>query len=223
MKRKKYARKVKKILKTYFPILVKCKKVPILIDKNIIEVEDIQSLVNAQMEVRKPILYFEEEKSVTFMLLDGEETLVYIIKQDENDENQVEKMVQSNSENKNIFIRRLIKKLESFLANDEKEVPILDCPQLYTEPGNNELEQKTIKELRKIAKENGIESVSKKTKNELINLITEKQSQDNEKLENNNENSKADNEELEIGNEISEIDNIEAEIDEVDSEENASA
>ena len=56
---KGYERKIHKILKTYNSILVKCKNIPILSDKNIVIVEDIGSMVNAQIETIKPILYFQ--------------------------------------------------------------------------------------------------------------------------------------------------------------------
>ena len=64
----KYEKKVNKILKTYNSIMVKCRNIPILPDKNIIIVDDINSMINTQIETRKPILYYQEDNSISFMI-----------------------------------------------------------------------------------------------------------------------------------------------------------
>ena len=55
-----YDKKVNKILKTYNSILAKSRNIPISPDKNIIVVDDINSMVNTQIETRKPIIYYQE-------------------------------------------------------------------------------------------------------------------------------------------------------------------
>ena len=62
----KYEKKVNKILKTYNSIMVKCRNIPILPDKNIIIVDDINSMINTQIETRKPILYYQEENFLIY-------------------------------------------------------------------------------------------------------------------------------------------------------------
>ena len=73
-----YEKKVHKILKTYDSVLVRCKNIPIQIDKNVVMVSSIEGMVNAQIETRKPILYYKEDDSMSFILLDGTEIYVYI-------------------------------------------------------------------------------------------------------------------------------------------------
>ena len=79
-----YQSKVRKILKTYDSILVKSKNLPKLDEKNIIKVDSIEDLVDAQMEIRKPIYYQQQEQSCSFVLLDHSEACIYIIKLNEN-------------------------------------------------------------------------------------------------------------------------------------------
>lgn len=76
-----YKSKLRQILKTYDAILVKSKNIPKIHEKNIIRVESIEDLVDAQMEIRKPIYYFEQTQSCSFVLLDNTEACIYIIKQ----------------------------------------------------------------------------------------------------------------------------------------------
>lgn len=75
-----YESKIKQILRTYDAVLVKCSKFPNIKDKNIIMVEDIEDLIDAQLEIRKPIYYMKQTESCSFLLLDNNEVLVLILK-----------------------------------------------------------------------------------------------------------------------------------------------
>lgn len=112
-----YDKKVNKILKTYDSILVKCKNIPIVSDKNIIMIDSIEGMINAQIETRKPILYFKEDDSVSFMLLDGNETYVYIVKANEGKVNAVEQQINNIEMVKNTFVRDILSKIEKMLVN----------------------------------------------------------------------------------------------------------
>lgn len=79
-----YKSKVSKILRTYDSILVKSKNIPKLEEKNIIRVDTIEDLVDAQMELRKPIYYQEQVESCSFILLDNDEACIFILKSNEN-------------------------------------------------------------------------------------------------------------------------------------------
>ena len=61
---------IKDILKTFDSILVKSSEVPNLDNRNIIEVENIDDLIDAQLEIRKPICYLKQTESCSFVLLD---------------------------------------------------------------------------------------------------------------------------------------------------------
>lgn len=112
---KKYYRKIRKILKTYNSILVKCKSIPKLVDKNIVMVESMDGMINAQIETRKPILYFMENESVSFMLLDGTETYIHIVKMHEGVESEVEHIINNMENAKNTFVKEILSNLEKIL------------------------------------------------------------------------------------------------------------
>lgn len=78
-----YKSELNKVLKIYDSILVKCTKIPDLTDKNIIETTNMEDLVDAQVELRKPIYYKDEKDSCAFLVMDNKEVCVFILKQRE--------------------------------------------------------------------------------------------------------------------------------------------
>lgn len=80
----KYRSKLRKILKSYDAILVQSYNFPKLSGKNIIRITNFEDLIDAQMELRKPIYYMiEGEDSCSFVLLDNTEACIYILKENE--------------------------------------------------------------------------------------------------------------------------------------------
>lgn len=75
-----YRSKLRQILRTYDSILVKSKNLPKLDNFNIIRVDTIEDLVDAQMEIRKPIYYQEQVESCAFVLLDNMTACFYTLK-----------------------------------------------------------------------------------------------------------------------------------------------
>lgn len=75
-----YKSKLRQILRTYDSILVKSKNLPKLDNLNIIRVDTIEDLVDAQMEIRKPIYYQEQTESCAFVLLDNMTACFYTLK-----------------------------------------------------------------------------------------------------------------------------------------------
>lgn len=113
-----YEKKVRKILRTYNSILVKCKNIPLLTDKNIIMIDNIDSMINAQVEIRKPILYFQEDTSIAFMLLDGTEAYIYIVKLSDNVQSKVEQIIENLNLAKNTFVKEMLSRIEKMLLNE---------------------------------------------------------------------------------------------------------
>lgn len=187
---KEYEKKTHKILKTYNSILVKCKNIPLLSDKNIIMVETIEGMVNTQIEIRKPILYFQEEESISFLLLDGTETYVYIIKVHEEIENTVEKMIHHFEHARNTFLKEILAKMEKMLLTGtigkeetiEKELIDSELKYLESRKEENNSKEENIKEnhvkVKSIkednSKENRIKEDSLKVKNIQENNTKEK-------------------------------------------------
>lgn len=75
-----YKNELKRILNTYDSILVKSNTLPDMRNHNIIKVATMEDLVYAQMVIKKPIYFYEEEKNCSFVLLDEKEVCVYILK-----------------------------------------------------------------------------------------------------------------------------------------------
>ena len=80
---KKYNYLLKKVLKIYNPVLVETKNFPDIKNKSILKVGDMDDLVNAQYEIKKPIYYIKSEDYTVFYILDNDVILVNFIKKDE--------------------------------------------------------------------------------------------------------------------------------------------
>ena len=80
-----YRNKLRRVINTYDSILVKSEKLPELTDHSIIRVASMEDLVYAQMVIKKPIYFYEEEKSCSFVLIDDKEICVYILKANTDD------------------------------------------------------------------------------------------------------------------------------------------
>ena len=97
-----YKSKLKKALKNYDAILVESQRFPELKGKNIIRVTNMDDLIDAQIEIRKPIYYMiENETSCSFVLLDTNEACVYILKQNEEIVSPLEQIIDEIEKKKN--------------------------------------------------------------------------------------------------------------------------
>ena len=173
---KNYDKKIHKILKTYDSILVKCKNIPIVSEKNIIMVDSIEGMINAQIETRKPILYFKEEDSVSFMLLDGNETYVYIVKANEGKVNAVEQQINNIEMIKNTFVRDILSKIEKMLVNTNmKNENILTENELKYLESVKEEKHQNIKDSNNVSNAGTKPSENKKKKKNLYLVPVKKQ------------------------------------------------
>ena len=77
---KKYIYLLKRTLKIYNPVLVETKNFPETKNKSVLKVGDMNDLVNAQYEIKKPIYYIKGDDSTVFYLIDNDVILVYFIK-----------------------------------------------------------------------------------------------------------------------------------------------
>lgn len=78
-----YLSSLKYILKTFDSVLVNSEKLPDLKDRNLIKVVSFDDIIDAQLEIRKPIYYKEEEGCCSFILLDDKEACYYILKRND--------------------------------------------------------------------------------------------------------------------------------------------
>lgn len=77
----RFKSQLKNILKTYDGILISSSNIPKLEGKNIILVDSIQDIIDAQTEIRKPIYYKKTISSCSFILLDRDEACIYTLKE----------------------------------------------------------------------------------------------------------------------------------------------
>lgn len=75
-----YLSNLNKVLKSYDAVLVDSENLPELRGKNILMVTNISDMIDAQIEIRKPIYYKRELDSCAFVIIDGKEACVYIMK-----------------------------------------------------------------------------------------------------------------------------------------------
>lgn len=72
-----------KILKTFDAVLVSSNNLIDLEGKNIVITDNIDDLIDAQLEIRKPVYYYKQTESCSFILLDTDTALVYTLKKNE--------------------------------------------------------------------------------------------------------------------------------------------
>lgn len=98
-----YKTNLKKILSYYDAVLVQSYNFPNLKGKNIIRITNIEDLIDAQIEIRKPIYYMiEGEDSCSFVLLDNNEACIFILKQNEQIESPLELIMAEYEKNNDI-------------------------------------------------------------------------------------------------------------------------
>jgi len=78
-----YQKEKKRILRTYGSVIVEVETLPNIAGKNLIKVKSIDDLVDAQLELREPIYYKNDNDSCFFLLLHYNEACVYILKLNE--------------------------------------------------------------------------------------------------------------------------------------------
>ena len=161
-----YESKVNSILNTYDSVLVKSSSVPNLDDRNIVVVLSIDDLVDAQLEIRKPICYLKQTESCSFVLLDSKEAYVYVEKVNEDVVSPVEIAIkESKIKNKNKdemdseMLRDIDKTTVIKLSNQKsyRVSPIRKKKKTVKkddiEEDKKEKEEKTVKEEKKEVKE----------------------------------------------------------------------
>lgn len=80
----RYRNFIKDTLRTYDAIMVESSELPSLKGKNIVKVNKLTDLIDAQIEIKKPIYYKQYQDYTVFILLDNEEVCVSIVKLNEN-------------------------------------------------------------------------------------------------------------------------------------------
>ena len=91
-----------KILKSYDAILSNVKELPDLEGVNVITITNLLDFIDAQSELRKPVLYVENRSSVDFLIIDDKEAVVYSLKMNENSKTPLEAKVEALAEKESV-------------------------------------------------------------------------------------------------------------------------
>ncbi len=75
-----FQKEKKRILKTYSSAIIEVENLPNIAGKNIIKVKSMDDLVDAQLELREPIYYKNDNDSCFFLLLHYNEACIYILR-----------------------------------------------------------------------------------------------------------------------------------------------
>jgi hypothetical protein len=94
-----YQKELKKIIATYQEILVKIEKVPRLLGRTFIQVDDIESLILIEQESRKPLYYIEGNNCTDFFVITKEEVCTYTIKNNDKIISPLEAYIKESEEN----------------------------------------------------------------------------------------------------------------------------
>ena len=147
-----YEGKVNSILNTYDSVLVKSNTPPVLDNRNIVTVMSMEDLIDAQMEIRKPICYLKQTESCSFVLLDDKEAYIYIEKLREDVTSPVEIAIQEckiknkNKEEMDSEMLRDIEKTTVVKLSNQKSYKVSPIRKKKTEEKNADDEDKKMDE-----------------------------------------------------------------------------
>ncbi len=135
-----YNHELKQILKKYDAILVETSTTPNIEDKNIMLITNIEDMIDASVEIRKPIYYKTSEDNCIFILLDNQDACVYILKLNKEEELPIEAFIKGRKEN----IENLIDNARSAkLLETNTSLNVIDEKYLKV---NTPIEQEIIEE-----------------------------------------------------------------------------
>ena len=144
----------RRILKTYNSIIVEVEDIPNIAGKNIIKVKSIEDLVDAQLELREPIYYKNDNDSCFFMLLHYNEACIYILrmnddvvspteqsikymKEDPSDKENNKENILENVENTIVYKLDELRSFKISPIRNDMEVKVVDDTAIKAEIENN--------------------------------------------------------------------------------------
>ena len=148
-----FVKNKKRILRTYDSIIVEVEDIPNIAGKNIIKVKSIEDLVDAQLELREPIYYKNDNDSCFFMLLHYNEACIYILRmndgvvspteqsirymKEEPDKNQQQGSILDNVENTIVYKLDELRSFKISPIRNDQELKVVDDTAIKTEIENN--------------------------------------------------------------------------------------
>ncbi len=104
---------LREIMKTYDAVLIDVVEMPNVDGRSIIKVTNFEDLIDAQIEIRKPIYFKRDDRSSLFVLLDDKQVCIFILKVDDKEESRFDKWVAEQEKEKVKFDESLLSDIEN--------------------------------------------------------------------------------------------------------------
>ncbi len=153
----------KRILRLYDSIIVEVEEIPNIAGKNIIKVKSIEDLVDAQLELREPIYYKNDNDSCFFMLLHYNEACIYILKmndsvispteqsirymKEDNETKEQEQSILDNIENTIVYKLDELRSFKISPIRNQEKIDVIDDTAIKEEIEHNTDDKLTTKAL----------------------------------------------------------------------------
>ena len=164
-----FVKEKKRILRVYNSVIVEVEDIPNIAGKNIIKVKTIDDLVDAQLELREPIYYKNDNDSCFFLLLHYNEACIYILKMNDSVVSPTEQSIRFMKEEPTPKSENILEKLENTVVYKLDELRSVKISPVKTEEKIEIVDDTAIKEDLKlhknehITKENIESEISKTT------------------------------------------------------------
>lgn len=143
----------KRILRTYDSIIVEVEDIPNIAGKNIIKVKTIEDLVDAQLELREPIYYKNDNDSCFFILLHYNEACIYILKMNEDVVSPTEQSIRYMKEDKDSRNENILEDVENTIVYKLDELRSFKISPIRNENKIDVVDDKAILENLESSKE----------------------------------------------------------------------
>ena len=104
---------IRDALKTFDAILVNTDDLPNIDDRSLVIVNNFEDLIDAQIEIRKPIYYKRNDRSAIFILLDDKQACVCVVKVNEDEKSEYDDYVEEQRNKKEQFNKALLADIEN--------------------------------------------------------------------------------------------------------------
>ena len=135
------------ILKTFDAVLINSADDIETDGRSLLKVSNFEDLIDAQVEIRKPICYKRDDRSTLFVLLDEKTAYYCIVKVDEKEESPFDKWIKEQQKKKINFDKSLLADIENTTV-----VKIDNNKSYKISPIKDNNAKKEVKEIKKVTK-----------------------------------------------------------------------
>ncbi len=104
---------LKEIMKTYDAVLVDVVDLPNVDGRSLVKVSNFDDLIDAQIEIRKPIYFKRDDRSALFILLDDKQVIAFILKVSDNEKSQFDNWLVEQEKAKEKFDAGILADIEN--------------------------------------------------------------------------------------------------------------